>query len=256
VGPSDCASCARSSTSSKATDTSARERAAASAGGSQAGERSLGILGGTFNPPHLGHLAVARHARSELGLERVLLVPTHTTPHKADVEDARDPGPAHRLRMCRLAVEGIEGVSACAVEIDRGGLSYTVDTLTSLHASHPHAQLTFIVGADTASTLGSWREPQQLLELARLAIAARAGAARERVLHALAGLHLADGAGGERRTAADGVRFLQMPAIEVSSSLVRHRVADGDAVEELVGPAVARYIAEHGLYRARAEALR
>jgi len=183
-------------------------------------------------------------------------VPTHTTPHKADVEDAWDPGPEHRLRMCQLAVEGMEGVSACAVEIERGGLSYTVDTLRSLHASHPRAQLTFIVGADTASTLGSWREPRQLPELARLAVAARAGAARERVLDALAALQIADGAGGERRSAADGVRFLQMPAIEVSSSMVRRRVAGGEAVEELVGPPVAGYIAEHGLYRARTEALR
>jgi nicotinate-nucleotide adenylyltransferase len=188
----------------------------------------------------------------------VLLVPTHTTPHKAeveDIEDRRDPGPEHRLRMCCLAVAGIEGVSTCAVEIERGGVSYTVDTLRSLHVSHPHAELTFIVGADTASTLGSWREPQQLLELARLAVAARAGAARERVLDALAGLQLAD-ASGERRTGADDVRFLAMPVIEVSSSLVRRRVADGHAVAELVGPAVAGYIAEHGLYRARAEALR
>jgi nicotinate-nucleotide adenylyltransferase len=199
------------------------------------------VLGGTFNPPHLGHLALARHARQQLGLEHVLLVPTHTTPHKVngeDIEDRRDPGPAHRLRMCRLAVHGVDGVTVCAVEIERGGLSYTVDTLRSLHASHPHAELTFIVGADTASTLGSWREPEQLLELAQLAVATRTGA------------------GGEARTGADRVRFLDMPPIDVSSSLVRRRVADGDAVDDLVGPAVAGYIAEHGLYRTPAEVLR
>jgi nicotinate-nucleotide adenylyltransferase len=245
-------------------------------GGSLAGERSLGVLGGTFNPPHLGHLALARHARKELGLERVMLVPTHTTPYKAnaeDVEERRDPGPEHRLRMCRLAVQGVDGVTACAVEIERGGLSYTVDTLRSLHASHPHAELTFIVGADTASTLGSWREPEQLLELAQLAVATRvasdahpggrtqtgaagqAGAARRRVLEALGAIELSDGAAGEARTGADRVRFLQMPPIEVSSSLVRRRVAGGEAVDDLVGPAVAGYIAEHGLYRAPAQVL-
>jgi nicotinate-nucleotide adenylyltransferase len=227
-------------------------------GEAHAGVRSLGILGGTFNPPHLGHLAVARHARQELGLERVLLVPTHTTPHKAsvdDVEDRRDPGPEHRLRMCRLAVHGIDGVSVCAVEVERGGLSYTVDTLRALHASHPHAELTFIVGADTAGTLGSWREPAQLLELAQLAVATRAGAARRRVLEALGAIELAGGAAGDVRTGADRVRFLEMPPIDVSSSLVRRRVADGDAVDDLVGPAVAGYIAEHRLYRAPAQVL-
>jgi nicotinate-nucleotide adenylyltransferase len=166
----------------------------------------------------------------------VLLVPTHTTPHKADFDDGRggrDPGPQHRLRMCRLAVDGVDGVSACAIEIERGGLSYTVDTLRSLHASHPDAQLTFIVGADTASTLGSWHEPQQLLELASLAVAARAGAPQQPLPF-------------DAR-----VRFLEMPAIDVSSSMVRSRVAGGEAVDDLVGPAVAGYIAEHGLYRAR-----
>jgi nicotinate-nucleotide adenylyltransferase len=191
-------------------------------------------------------------------------VPTHTTPYKAsaaDLEDRRDPGPEHRLRMCRLAVEGVDGVTVCAVEIERGGLSYTVDTLRSLHASHPHAELTFIVGADTASTLGSWREPQQLLELAQLAVATRvpsdaqAGAARRGVLDALGAIRLSDGAGGEARTGADRVRFLEMPPIDVSSSLVRRRVASAQPIDDLVGPADAAYIAERRLYRAPAEVL-
>ncbi|MGO9319279.1 MAG: nicotinate-nucleotide adenylyltransferase [Solirubrobacteraceae bacterium] len=222
-------------------------------------QRSLGILGGTFNPPHLGHLAVARHAREELGLQRVLLVPAHTAPYKSDGEGrwgGRDPGPEHRLHMCQLAVQGVEGLSVCALEIERGGLSYTVDTLRSIHASHPDAELTFIVGADTASTLGSWREPAQLLELAHLAVAMRAGAARRRVLDALAGIGVAAAdpgaaiadAGAERTRAGVAVSFLEMPTIEVSSSMARRRVANGEPVEELVGPAVAGYIAEHRLY--------
>jgi nicotinate-nucleotide adenylyltransferase len=192
----------------------------------------------------------------------VLLMPTHTTPYKAGAEggeDRRDPGPEQRLRMCRLAVQGVDAVTVCAEEIERGGLSYTVDTLRSLHASHPHAELTFIVGADTASTLGSWREPERLLELAQLAVATRVpsgahpGTARRRVLAALSAVDLADGPGGVPRTGADRVRFLRMPAIDISSSLVRRRVAGGEAVEDLVGPSVAGYIAEHGLYRAPAE---
>jgi nicotinate-nucleotide adenylyltransferase len=224
-------SCARPSTSSKATDTSAIE--------------SLGILGGTFNPPHLGHLAVARHAREELGLERVLLVPASTSPFKArsdadrDARGGGDPGPQHRLAMCRLSVAGEDGLGVSPIEVERGGLSYTVDTLRSIHATHPTAELTFIVGADTARTLGSWREPAELLELAHLAVAARAGSAREGVLDALAAV---DGGSVD-------VRFLEMPAVDVSSSMARHRVQRGEPVDDLVGPAVAAYIAERGLYR-------
>jgi nicotinate-nucleotide adenylyltransferase len=110
--------------------------------------------------------------------------------------------------------------------------------LRSIHSSHPDAELTLIVGADTAGTLGSWREPAQLFELASLAVAARVGAARQPVLDTLA-----------------KVRFLEMPTIAVSSSLARQRVARGEPVEELVGPAVARYIEEHHLYRAGAGAV-
>jgi nicotinate-nucleotide adenylyltransferase len=216
-------------------------------------EHSLGILGGTFNPPHLGHLAVARHARQELGLEKVLLVPAHTAPYKAGGEhrvSGNDPGPEHRLRMCQLAVAGEEGLVVSAVEVERGGLSYTVDTLRSIHASYPHAQLTFIVGADTASTLGSWREPAELLELAQLAVATRDGTAPQRVLDALAAVKStsADGSTNHHSTTGD-VSFLEMPAIEVSSSQVRERVAQGEAIDQLVGPAVADYIAQRGLYR-------
>jgi nicotinate-nucleotide adenylyltransferase len=245
-------------------------------------EQALGILGGTFNPPHLGHLAVARHAQQELGLERVLLVPAHTAPYKSGGSGgqggsgaprgssaaggsgdavglgANDPGPEHRLRMCRLAVADEPGLSVCAVEVERGGLSYTVDTLRSIHATHPHAQLTFIVGADTASTLGSWREPAQLLELAQLAVATRDGTARQRVIDALDAAHGTTAAAGDidsgsRAGAAASVRFLKMPAIEVSSSAVRQRAARGEAIDQLVGSAVAGYITEHGLYRACVE---
>jgi nicotinate-nucleotide adenylyltransferase len=212
--------------------------------------RSVGVLGGTFNPPHLGHLAVARHAREELGLERVLLMPAHIPPHKTSEED---PGAEHRLRMCRLCVSGEAGLSVSALEIERGGPSYTVDTLEAIHASHPDAELTFIVGADTASTLPAWREPARLLELAGLAVAGREGPGRGGVLDGLAPLLASRPAG--RSDGGVGVRFLDMPAVHISSSMVRERVACGEEIEELVGPAVAAYIAEHGLYRSPAGAL-
>ncbi len=204
--------------------------------------RSLGILGGTFNPPHVGHLALARHALDELALERVLLMPAHIPPHKRGEDD---PGPAHRLAMCRLAVADAAGLGVSALELERAGPSYTADTLKALHASQPDAELTFIMGADTAATLPSWREPREVLRLARLAVAARTGTARRQVLDVLTGLGAGVGA---------AVSFLEMPAVEVSSSMARGRVLRGEAIDDLVGAAVAAYIAEHGLYRARAQA--
>ena len=197
-----------------------------------------GILGGTFNPPHLGHLALARSAREQLGLERVMLMPAHSAPHKL-VEG--DPGPDGRLEMCRRAVGDEIGLAVCGLEIERGGPSYTVDTLRVIHASHPQAELTFIVGSDTARTLPCWREPEALLKLASLAVAERDYAGREEVLRALAPLRAK-------------VAFLKMGMVATSSSLVRQRVAAGKPVDELVAPAVAQYIAGHGLYRAGAGA--
>lgn len=214
--------------------------------GSGGAAQGIGILGGTFNPPHLGHVAVARHARTELGLERVLLMPANMPPHKGDGED---PGVAHRLRMCELAVEGVEGLSACSLELDRGGPSYTVDTLRAIHASHPDAELTFIVGADTASTLASWREPVELLGLARLAVAARSGSDHWQVIQTVAGI--AVNAPGE--PVPTRVEFLEMEVIEMSSSMVRARAALEQPIEDLVGPEVAAYITEQRLYRSPAE---
>jgi nicotinate-nucleotide adenylyltransferase len=196
--------------------------------------KSIGILGGMFNPPHAGHLALARAAASDLGLERVLLTPVLVPPHKPA---KWDPGPEHRLQMCRLAVHGDARLGVCTLELERPGPSYTVDTLRAIHASDPDAELTLIVGADMARTLGSWREPREILKLARLAVAERDGSPRQEVLDALIPL------GAENRTA-----FVEMPPHDVSSSLVRRRLTAGSPIDELVGAEVARYIAEHELY--------
>lgn len=204
----------------------------------------IGILGGTFNPPHIGHLALARHARAELGLERVLLMPAFLAPNKPDVRD--DPGPAHRLQMCLLAVAHEPGVEASALEIERGGTSYTVDTVQAIHDTHPDAELTLIVGADTARTLLDWREPTRLLGMVRLAVAQRDDIDAEDVHETLAALS----ASGSGRSSLPRPTLLRMARVAASSSTVRELLAAGEPVTEMVGEAVARYIAEHGLYRA------
>ncbi len=198
----------------------------------------IGILGGTFNPPHRGHLALARHARDELSLDEVMLMPAGTPPHKGG---GGDPGPEHRLEMCRLAVAGERAISACGLELERAGPSYTADTLNEIHDRHPEAELTFIVGADTARTLPGWHEPQRVLELAELAVAARAGSDRAEVTEALV-----RAAGSATRPR---VRFLEMAPIEASSSSARTLIAAGGQTQQMLGREVAAYIAANGLYR-------
>ena len=196
----------------------------------------VGILGGTFNPPHLGHLICASEAADQLRLDRVLLTPVAQPPHK-DAE--RDPGGAERLELCKAAIAGDERLGVCDLEIARGGASYTVATLRELPEREPEDHLTFIVGGDTALDLPTWREPEAVLELATLAVAERDGASREDV--------------AERLSAAFGGRasleFFDMPRIDISSSEIRRRVAGGRTIRHLVPDPVAERIEQGRLYR-------
>jgi nicotinate-nucleotide adenylyltransferase len=196
----------------------------------------IGILGGTFNPPHIAHLACASEAAAQLGLDRVLLIPVAQPPHK---QLADDPGPQERMRLCELAIAGDERLAVCAIEIERGGQSYTVDTLRALHERAPENELTFIVGGDMALGLPTWREPQAVVDLARLAVAERPGASRQDILERL------DGA----LQPAQKVVFLDTPTIDVSSSQIRRRVREGRPIRYLVPDRVADRIKEVGLYR-------
>ena len=196
----------------------------------------VGILGGTFNPPHIGHLLCAEEALAQLELDEVLLMPVAAPPHK---QITCDPGVDHRVAMCRLAAGGEPGLSVSLAEVQRGGPSYTVDTLRDLHARSPGSELTFIVGGDMARSLPAWRQPETVLDLAVLAVAEREGVRRRDIAESLAGV----------RGAAERVRFFDMPRVDVSSSLIRHRVAAGRSIRHLVPAAVAAYIADHSLYR-------
>jgi nicotinate-nucleotide adenylyltransferase len=194
----------------------------------------VGILGGAFNPPHLGHLWLAQEAHARLGLDRVLLVPFGQAPHRAL---AADPGPAERLRLAELAAGDDDRLGVSAVEVDRPGPSYMADTLTLLREIEPAPDLTVILGADQALRLRTWHEPERVLGLARIAVADRAGIGREEVVAALDGLR-----------GTDEIEGFALPRIDVSSTLVRERVAEGLPIRYLVPDAVADHIASAGLY--------
>jgi nicotinate-nucleotide adenylyltransferase len=195
----------------------------------------IGILGSAFNPPHLGHLALAQEALWQLGLSEVVLMPTGEAPHKTILDD---PGRELRLTMTRLAAAEDSRFGVSTLEVDREGPSYTYETLELLARERADTELVFVMGADAAVGLESWREPRRVVELARLAIARRAGVADAEVAAVLRSLG-----------AEDRATMLEMPQFGVSSSAVRERAAQGRPLRYLVPEAVARFIEEKGIYR-------
>lgn len=185
----------------------------------------LGVLGGTFDPVHIAHLVLAETAREDLGLDRVLLVPTGHSWRKPG--RSITPGD-QRLEMLRLAVAGNERLEVSDVEVRRPGPSYTHETLEGLHAAHPEAALFFILGEDALADLPNWRDPARIRELATLAVAERPGS--------------------EGRLPGDVLR-LEMPEIAISASAIRARVHAGRSIRYLVPESVREYIEAHGLYR-------
>jgi nicotinate-nucleotide adenylyltransferase len=201
---------------------------------SSAARTGIGVLGSAFNPPHLGHLALAQEALWQLGLDEVVLVPTGEAPHK---RIADDPGREQRLAMTRLAAADDPRFSVSTVEVERQGPSYTFETLQLLAQERGDSDLVFVMGADAAVGLESWREPQKVVELARVAVARRAGISE------------ADVAAVMRSLGAEGqATMLEMPQFGVSSSSVRERAAAGRPLRYLVPESVARFIEEKGIY--------
>ena len=205
--------------------------------GSPDSAAAIGVLGSAFNPPHLGHLALAQEALWQLGLDEVVLMPTGEAPHKRIVDD---PGRELRLAMTRLAAAEDSRLSVSTLEVDRDGPSYTFETLQMLANERGDAELVFVMGADAAVGLESWREPQRVTELARLAVARRAGVSDTDVTAVLRSL------GAEERAT-----MLEMPQFGVSSSAVRERAAQGRPLRYLVPEGVARFVAEKEVYGER-----
>jgi nicotinate-nucleotide adenylyltransferase len=189
----------------------------------------IGVFGGTFDPPHVGHLVTAVNVRHSLGLERVLLVVANRPWQKVGmrpISDALD-----RLALVEAAVRGVEGLEASSIEIDRGGDSYTADTLAELHALHPGSELLLVLGADAVAGLGTWERADEVRDLASLVVVDRPGAPTATV---------PDGWRGTR---------VEVPRLEISSTDLRERVADGRPLEFLLPPAVISCIRDRQLYR-------
>lgn len=199
----------------------------------------LGILGGSFDPVHYGHLLLAESCREACRLEHVWFLPAAQPPHKRQKLEASG---LHRAKMLDLAVAGHNAFQVCRLELDRGGVSYTVDTLAAIQDEVPAAELFLLLGADMLTDLATWRDPAEICRRATPVVVRRAGTAEpdfEPLLKVLP-----PGSMGRIRD-----HLLDTPPVGFSSTEIRHRVATGRSIRYQTPPAVVRYIDEQGLYR-------
>ena len=200
----------------------------------------VGLLGGSFDPVHLGHLVVAEEAAWRLGLERVVFVPGRLPPHK---RNRRLAPPEDRLRMVQMAIEGNPAFEASDIELRREGPSYSIDTVSELRAaSGGEWDIHFLIGADTLPELPTWHRVRELADLCKFVVFSRPGAS----LEALGALRVAL---RKDQIAAIERRRINIPLIGVSSTEIRRRVRQGRSIRYLVPETVRRYIIERGLYR-------
>ena len=208
----------------------------------------VGILGGTFDPIHGGHLAAATAARDAFELARVLVLPSHVPPHRAVQPLA---SPFHRFAMACLAVSGLPGFEASDDELRSEGPSYTVDTLERQHAAGVSAtQIYFVTGADAFAEIATWKRYPSVLDLANFVVVSRPGHAIASVaerLPALAG-RMRDVGVGAQPAATPAVYLLAVPTPDVSSTGVREKLRRGESIAGLVPPLVEAHIRQHGLY--------
>ncbi len=186
--------------------------------------KKIGILGGTFNPPHTGHLIIANEVRHSLGLDEVRLMPTFTPPHK----ELSSGGTAQqRLSMVELAVKDIEGLVSSSFEVDKAGVSYTYDTMIALTEAEPDVHFYFIIGGDMIDVLTTWHRVDELMELITFVGVKRPGSNGE---------------------TSYPLRYVAIPEIDLSSTLLRKRFEEKGTVTLLIPEAVESYIREVGLY--------
>ena len=192
--------------------------------------RRIGVLGGTFDPPHIGHLVVAQEALHQLGLDRVVFMPAAVPPHKRDrsITDG-----SIRLEMLRAAVAGVPAFEVSEMELERSGPSYTADTLTELAERRPGSELFLILGADQANEVHTWCQPDTIWRLAHLVVFRRAG----------------EDLGVDRSGSKGQLTEIEIPRLDISSTEIRRRVPEREPVRFLVSEGVLNVIEREGLYR-------
>ena len=187
----------------------------------------IGILGGTFNPPHIGHLILAEEAKDKFNLDKIFFIPVYLPPHKdiplAKAED--------RLEMVKLSIKDNKNFECLDIEIKRGGKSFTIDTLKELKKKYPHAHLFLIIGSDLAKDFSNWKDYEEIIKIAKVLVARRSK---------------------ELTTFEDnkfGFLFFDIIQVDVSSSLIRERIKKGLSIRYLVHPEVEKFIKKRKLYQ-------
>ena len=202
-------------------------------------KRRIGIYGGSFDPIHLGHLLVAETCREQLQLDELRIIPAHVSPFKVDQYPSDD---KQRLEMLQLAVSGQDSFVVDARELQRGGVSYTVDTLRELHREFPDSEFFFLMGADSLTDFLKWKEPREICQLAWIVVVGRGG-------YADIPWHVLEGLLDKEKYQQTLAMKVDMPLIELSSTELRQRAATGRSLRFRMPRPVEQYIKAHQLYR-------
>lgn len=197
----------------------------------------IGIMGGTFDPIHYGHLFMAEHAYEQIGLDKVLFMPSNNPPHKDNGEIISK---EHRSTMVELAIEGNPHFDLSTMELDRKGTTYTADTLRILNDEHPSTEYYFIIGADSFYNLHKWREPENIFKLCTLLVFDRDLIVKDKIVEQYR--HLSESYPYIK------IEFLSMPTIQISSNNIRQRIQDNLTIRYYLPDKVLAYISEHKLY--------
>lgn len=191
---------------------------------------NIGIFGGAFNPPHIGHLIAAQSVREQLRLDKIFFVPAADPPHRTDISRAST---EHRLKMVRLATESNPSFEVSDIEIRRPGKSYTLETIIAFEVLHPGAKLFLLLGSDNFAEFHTWRQPREIIARCELVVFMRSG------------FEVTDTKSAFHRAA----RFVSVPNMAISASDIRRRVKMGRSIRYLVTKEVEEYVLRHGLYR-------